>query len=311
MAIKENQSELDLITIGEAMALFSPIDSRNLSLGSICRVDCAGAEANVARILGLSGAKVSWISAVGTDLLGDIVLAAMTEDGVDVSMVKRDSQRPTGAIFKSQGVSERGVHYLRSGSAASAMDYSDFKLSQTSKSRYIHVTGITAALSKNCFELVESIIHEPRDGRRFSFDINFRKNLWQVDASKLLLNLAQNCDLVFVGLDEAAELWNVSTPNEIRNLLGNDVDLVVKNSEVDAQSFIGKEKFVAPTPKRSIVEPIGAGDAFAAGYLLGELLEFEPLDSLNLGHKIAGIVLNSPLDTPKASDLTGIPRLRG
>ena len=97
----------------------------------------------------------------------------------------------------------------------------------------------------------------------------------------------------------------------LRNLLGNDVDLVVKNSEVDAQSFIGKEKFVAPTPKRSIVEPIGAGDAFAAGYLLGELLEFEPLDSLNLGHKIAGIVLNSPLDTPKASDLTGIPRLRG
>lgn len=299
----------DLVAFGETMALFSPTESRMMEAGGLCRVDAAGAEANVARILALMGAHTAWVSAVGADLLGEIVCEAVRADGVDVSMVTRDAHRPTGAIFKSEGAGERGVQYLRTGSAASAMNTTYLTKQTTHGARYRHVSGVTAALSPSCLDLVDAILSGPRNGSRVSFDVNYRRLLWDHKPSEVLLELARKADLVFVGLDEAESLWGVSRPAELFDLFAQSVDVVVKNSDIDARVFVDGEEWVVPAPPRQVVEAVGAGDAFAAGYLLGEMLSLSPSERLALGHEVAGVVLGISLDTPSKEDLAHLPKV--
>jgi 2-dehydro-3-deoxygluconokinase len=301
--------QFDLVCIGEAMALFAPMESRTLEVGSLCRVDAAGAEANVARNLALLGGNVAWISAVGADLLGALVIDAVGGDGVDVSMVTRDSENPTGAIFKSQGAGERGVQYLRKGSAASYMGPSTIEQLARIDSKFFHITGVTAALSESCLDLVQRLVMLPVPRPRISFDVNYRTLLWEKDPSQILWDIASKADVVFVGLDEAQELWGISAPEEIRELVGNDSEIVVKNSGLDAHAFLGSEHWMLPAPKKTVVEAVGAGDAFAAGYILGDLLGLSALERLELGHEVAGVVLGIPLDTPSAEDLAHLPKV--
>lgn len=301
--------QFDLVCIGEAMALVAPTESRTLEPGSLCRIDAAGSEANVARNLALLGGNVAWISSLGNDLLGGVVLDAIQGDGVDVSMVSIDPGRPTGAIFKSQGAGERGVQYLRKGSAASFMGSSTLDLLAGIDSKFLHVSGVTAALSESCLALVRELVALPVPRPKISFDVNNRKLLWNEDPSEILLEIARQADLVFVGLDEAQDLWGTSSPEEVVALFGPGSEVVVKNSEIDAHVFLGSERWAAPALKRNIVEAVGAGDAFAAGYILGDLLNLSPVEKLELGHEMAGVVLGIPLDTPSAEDVKHLPKV--
>jgi len=295
-----------LVTVGETMVMITPANGESLATAEDLLLHIGGAESNVATHASALGISSAWVSAVGDDVLGRRVRHEVERRGVDVRWVTVDAQAPTGVYFKDPG---NGVLYYRSGSAASCMAASSIEHVPLERAEAVHISGITPALSASCAELIDSILDRvSASSAVLSFDVNHRAPLWKKDpAAPALLAIAQRADLVFVGLDEAESLWGCLTPADVRTLLPEPRRLVVKDGAVGATEFERRdaddhETFVPAIPTQ-VVEPVGAGDAFAAGYLTALLNGADSPARLLAGHERAHLVLLSPsdfvLETPR------------
>ncbi|MFF1402018.1 sugar kinase [Streptomyces sp. NPDC058294] len=297
---------VDVVTLGESMVTFLP--SRPGRLADVPSFDRAigGAESNVACALAAFGHTARWVGRVGADGFGDHLVERIAGYGVDVSAVRRDPGRPTGVYFRTAGDRGTGAHevaYYREGSAASAMSTGNVDLAAVRAGRVLHLSGITAALSGDCLALMRALT-APRAGRPLlSFDVNHRPGLPGTDPPALL-ELARRADLVFVGEDEAEQVWGVTGgPAAIRAALPEPAVLVVKQGAGGATAFDGEPLF-EPAPHTSVVAPTGAGDAFAAGFLSATLRGLPLRDRLRHGHLMAAATLTAPGDlaAPPARD---------
>ena len=285
----------DVLTLGETMALVTPEAAEPLETATAFRLEIGGAESNVASHLARAGVAAAWASAVGADVLGRRLLATLEKRGVDTSLVRIDPAAPTGVYFKDPGA---GVLYYRRGSAASRLGPGFAAGLPLSSVPLVHISGITAALSDSCRDLLDTVIEARRTaGRPISFDVNHRPALWAPGvAADTLLDLARRCDLVFVGRDEAEELWGTSTAAGVRGLLGPGPRLVVKDGAVGAHCFHPAGSDFAPALPVEVVEAVGAGDAFAAGFIAAELAGESPAVALERGHQVAAAVLATTAD---------------
>ena len=290
-----------VVCFGETMGMFTPTSSVPLNTAEAFTLGTGGAESNVAMHLAELGHQVAWASALGTDAIGSKIVDVLTAGGVDLRWVDRRSDLPTGLYLKEPDTgSGAHVFYYRQGSAASTLKIADAAGWPLAGARWIHTTGITPALSDTCSALVEHVLDNAAEwGASVSFDINFRPGIWSVqDAAPRLLALAEKATVVLVGLDEAATLWGCVTAADVRALLPRLPYLVVKDSSIDATEFAlaadGTDTVtVVPARKVDVVEPVGAGDAFAAGYL-SSLLTAEPsAERLERGHSRAAWALGS------------------
>jgi 2-dehydro-3-deoxygluconokinase len=288
----------DLLAVGESMAMVTPAVVESLSESSVLRLDVGGAESNVALHLARLGNSVAWASSVGDDPLGRRILATIAAGGVDTSLVTVDPTAPTGVYFKDPAPTGTRVYYYRAGSAASRLGPESLAGIPIASARMVHLSGITPALSDSCAALVDAIFDEARRlGIPVSFDINYRAGLWSVEAAgPVLRRLAERADLVFVGRDEAEVLWGTPAAADIRALLPSCERLIVKDGAVGATEFIGETETFVDAPVVEVVEPVGAGDAFAAGYLAAVLRGDTSRDALAHGHTLAGLALTSVID---------------
>ncbi|GAB3441436.1 sugar kinase [Streptomonospora sediminis] len=290
-----------VVCVGETMALLVPPDSRPLDAAPQLLVTAAGAESNVACTLAGLGHPAAWVSAVGADPFGRVVTRTVAEHGVDVSGVRTDPDRPTGLFAKDPAPAGSTVHYYRTGSAASALGPETADTPLVRAAALVHLSGITPALSPACDALAQRLLADRRTA--VSFDVNHRARLWQAGrAPARLLELARQADVVLVGRDEAEGLWGTATAPEVRALLPDVPFLVVKDAEHGATEFCSGRQVHVPSPRVAVVEPVGAGDAFAAGYLAGRLRGLDPVGRLRLGHLCAARVLRM------VGDLAAPPR---
>jgi 2-dehydro-3-deoxygluconokinase len=180
------------------------------------------------------------------------------------------------------------MRYYRSTSAATS--YRHVPAPALADVAHIHLTGITPALSDDCRQLVEELL--ALDDVKTSFDVNYRSALWgKGEAAGILRSLAERADIVFVGLDEAGDVWGCRTVDEVRRLLPQPFELIVKDGSREAVAFVGSRVVRVPAPVIDVVEPVGAGDAFAAAYLAARHYGHDPEDALHWGHTLAGAVL--------------------
>src|SRR5436190_21625049 len=177
------------------MALFVPAEPGPADEVVTWTRTVAGAESNVACHLARLGVRASWVSAVGADAFGRAVTSAVSSAGVDVSGVLVDPDRPTGLYIKESCATGTTVRYYRAGSAASAMTPELLSGLDLDGPRIIHVSGITAALSPGCRELMRALVTRPRTNL-LSFDLNWRAPLWTDSDPAILLELAQAADIV-------------------------------------------------------------------------------------------------------------------
>ncbi|GHD93618.1 sugar kinase [Streptomyces naganishii] len=293
---------VDVVALGESMVTFLPTRPGRLADVPSFERAIGGAESNVACVLAAAGHSARWVSRVGADGFGDHLVEAIGSYGVDVSHVRRDAARPTGVYFRTAGDRATDAHevaYYRAGSAASAMTADNLDLAAVRAGRVLHLSGITAALSAGCLELTRELT-APRPGRPLvSFDVNHRPGLWReaADAGRALLAPARRADLVLVGEDEAAEAWGVTGgPDAIRELLPQPTVLVVKQGGRGAVAFHPGGRTFVPALHVAVVSPIGAGDAFAAGFLSATLRGLPVRDRLRHGHLMAAAALTVPGD---------------
>ncbi len=296
---------VDVVALGESMVTFVPTGPGRLAdVGHFAR-GIGGAESNVVCALAAAGHTARWVSRVGADAFGDHLVTAVGAHGVDVASVRRDPARPTGVYFRTADDRSTAAHevaYYRAGSAASAMTVDSVDLTAARAGRILHLSGITAALSQGCADLLRELLRPGPDRPLISFDVNHRPGLWRDgDAGRVLLELARAADLVFVGEDEAAQAWGVrpGDPGAIRDLLPEPETLVVKDGGRGARVF-GPDRAAAvfaPALAVDVVSTTGAGDAFAAGFLSATLRGLGAHERLRHGHLTAAAALTTPGDT--------------
>jgi 2-dehydro-3-deoxygluconokinase len=262
----------DIVCLGESLATFRPARAgQSLAVAEDFVRGAGGAESNVACALARAGHSVRWVSRLGRDGFGDHLLAVIAATGVDVSAVRRDPDRPTGIYFRTDGDRGRDLEtaYYRAGSAASAMSPATVPARSWADARVLHLSGITAALSADCAALLRELTAPRPDRPMISFDVNHRAQLWSAEAAgPVLRELARSSDLVFVGEDEAETVWGIGGgPAAIRAALPEPAAVVVKCRDAAAVLLSGGKAVRVPAPRLEVVAPVGAGDAFAAGYL--------------------------------------------
>ncbi|MDQ0379469.1 sugar kinase [Amycolatopsis thermophila] len=284
---------MDVLTVGETMVMVTPEAGGRLGTDGRFLLRPGGAESNVAALLARLGHHAAWASALGTDPLGDLIVRDLERHGVDVSLVRRDERRPTAVYFKDPTPDGTRVYYYRAGSAASAITTTDVGEWTAHAPRLVHVSGITAALSAQAREAARALVRRPG---LVSFDVNHRAQLWSGDAPEVLLELAQDADIVFVGRDEAETLWGTATAEDVRGLIDRPQYLIVKDAAIEAVAFTPTGVHREPSTKVTVVDAVGAGDAFAAGWLSGFLDGRDEPARLRLGHYAAARVLESPSD---------------
>jgi 2-dehydro-3-deoxygluconokinase len=282
----------DVVCIGESMALFVPAESGPPDQVRTWVRTIGGAESNVACNLSSLGFSSSWVSAVGDDPFGRALVREIAAAGVDVSSVEVDPSRPTGLYIKESGAHGSPVRYYRKGSAAAGMGPELLSRLDLDGVRVIHLSGITPALSTSCLDLVRALMDRPRGETLVSFDVNFRPALWAGRDTSVLPELAARADIVLTGDDEAVRVWGTGDPERLRSVLPGPKTLVVKHGERGATLVEADAAPVfAPALRVDVVEPVGAGDAFAAGFLAATLRGDAPAIRLRRGHLQAAATL--------------------
>lgn len=297
-ALPPMANEVDVVTVGETMVLLVPTVAGSLAKGSALAMYVGGAESNVATYLAELGYRARWASRVGDDPFGLFILRKLASVGVDTQAVVRVPGGRTGMYVKDTFAGRTEVYYYRDGSAARDLSPAALHDALLGGARILHLTGITAALSDTARQLVcAGTLHRPRSARQVSFDVNYRPKLWPAaEAAPVLAEIANNSDLVFVGLDEAQCLWDCRKPADVRAVLPDPATVIVKDGAVGAYSLGAEGEIFVPSLRVKVVEPVGAGDAFAAGYLAASLREEEETARLRLGHLLAAAALRVPSD---------------
>ncbi|MFP7761374.1 PfkB family carbohydrate kinase [Marisediminicola sp. LYQ134] len=285
-----------LLAIGETMAVVTPAVDGGVRTAETFLVDAGGAESNVAAHVAAAGGEARWFSRLGDDALGARILDQLTRRGVDTRGVIIDREHPTGLYVKDPGAP---VRYYRAGSAASTLSAADARGLDFEGVAVMHISGITLALSASAAEFLDEVIVRARDAGVFvSVDVNHRPALWGArDAAGALEALARRADALLVGRDEAESLWGDSTASEIRARFAEVPQVIVKDAHVGASAHIGDDVFFVPSERVDVVDAVGAGDAFAGGYLAALLAGAPPSDRLRAGHARAATTLRTRGDS--------------
>ncbi|CAM5795935.1 sugar kinase [Brevibacillus borstelensis] len=298
---------MDVVTFGETMVLFTPESTGLMRYAHTYTRKFGGSETNFAIGLARLGHSVGWISRVGNDELGKAMLSFVRGEGVDTSCVRLDPDAPTGLYFKEiRNASDVNVYYYRKGSAASRMTAADLDEAYLAQARYLFVSGITPALSESCREMVfEAIRMAKASGLTVVFDPNLRKKLWtEEQARETLLAIAAQSDIILPGLSEGTFLFGETDPVKLGERflsLGAKI-VVLKLGEKGAHYFTPEENQHIPGfHVEQMVDPVGAGDGFAAGFISGLL------DGLSLSEAVKRANAVGAIVTMVNGDVEGLP----
>lgn len=303
-----------VVTFGETMLRLSPPGYQRVTQAERFEIAIAGTESNVAAALAQLGVEVIWVSRLPNNPLGHLVAQRLRALGVNVEYVTWDDNSRLGLYFVELGVTPRPtrVTYDRQGSAMSRWSAGEWNWDLLLQdAQLLHATGITPALSANCLEATrEALQVAHRKSVPVSFDLNYRSLLWSPEEARRALK----------PLLPLVEVFIVS-PADARTVLaieGEDTEMAVKIQQRyhvpvvvtplrDQQSAtLGRRYSIVATAEKvwrsegypfEVIDPIGSGDAYDAGFLYGYLkgdieLAMHCADALSaLKHTVPGDVL--------------------
>lgn len=281
------------VTVGETMVSLVPKEQGLLRYGPDFSMRIAGAESNTAIGISRLGHSASFITRTGADGFGEFLIRMVRAEGVDTSGVIVDENHRTGVMFKEMcpGL-ETAVHYYRDRSAASCLCTGDVDETAIQTADIVHLTGITPLLSKTCRQMVYDIMDMVDGGKTLiCFDPNIRKKLWKDEEFRpMMKDLISKSSCVMMGLEEGAFLYGIEDVKRLADLLfkgGKLRYLAVKNGAEGAWVCDDKQlSHISPFACRP-VDPVGAGDAFNAGFIAG-ILQREGLEQCGKMGAVAG-----------------------
>jgi 2-dehydro-3-deoxygluconokinase len=304
----------DVLTAGETMVLLDPVADGEIAHGLGFTLRLAGAESNFAIGLSRLGVEVTWASRLGGDPFGDVIESTLAAEGLDLRFVERDPTRPTGVFFKWRSGGRSRVLYYRRGSAASALGPEHVPDDALDGVRLVHLTGITTALSDTARALVLDLAARARArGVTVVFDPNWRPALWgsPEEAAAAQQDVIPNVDWYLCGSEEGRLLFGVEDVGELLAAIrasgsGNAVVRVGARGCVVEQA--GEAFEVPPDRVATVLDEVGAGDAFAAGFAYGLLQGWKAADCARTANVIAAAALTGTGDWETLPSLHEVER---
>ncbi|MBL4937149.1 sugar kinase [Clostridium sp. YIM B02515] len=300
---------MKFISVGEILVRFSPQNYEKIVQASAFNVNYGGAEVNVAVSLVNLGVDTSVFSVVPDNSLADAALKYLKSNGIDTRHIKRSGER-LGTYYLEEGVSIRPseVIYDRKHSSICEVDPDSIDYEQLLQGfDWLHISGITPALSENCRILTERILKSAKAlGITVSFDPNFRGKLWSFDTSRDVLSEYMQYVDILVGI-EPIHLKD-ENGKELKDGLSmnpdiNTMDTIFRklnekykfkaiartvrevhsstNNSLKAYLHIGDKTYESKKINFDIVDRVGGGDAFTAGLIYGLMKNFEPQKTID------------------------------
>jgi len=235
-------------------------------------VQFGGAEANVAATAARLGLRTAWISALPANAWGERARQELESHGVDCAQVRMRPDARLGVYFIEYGAPPRPIRVLydRRDSAFAGLTPEHVDWDPVRRAGLVHLTGITPALGAGPRALLERAL---REAQVVSFDVNYRARLWKPEeAREAIRGLLPRVRYLFAGLEEAHAIFELSGPPEelIAGLarLAPTATVVLMQGEAGSIAFDGTGLY-RPSRRHSVqvVDPIGAGDAYVAGFL--------------------------------------------
>ena len=306
---------VEVVTIGECLVALMA-DSVG-SLAEVARFErhVVGAEANMAVGLARLGHSVGYIGRVGSDGFGTAILRRLRGEGVNIDWLRTEAGATTGMLIRDrQPLGPSEVLYRRADSAGSHVTPEDVRTAADgglfAAARWLHITGITPALSSTAAAAVNAAVQVAREsGMTISLDINLRRKLWADEvAAPTLRRLAANVDVILGGDDEAAVVTGGRPGDAPADLavalleLGPQLAVI----KLGAQGALAIERGSSPVVRPAldvpnVVDPVGAGDAFCAGFIAARLEGMDVGAALRMGNACGAAAVSA------LGDLTGLP----
>ncbi len=257
----------DLLAFGEPLIEFNQRDPARPEF----QLGFGGDTSNCVIAAARLGARVGYVTQVGDDTFGASLLALWKREGVATDGVRTVAGAPTGLYFVSHGAQGHQFSYRRAGSAASLMSPADVPRALLASTRWLHVSGISLAISScACDAALEAIAVARSAGARISFDLNYRARLWPAArALALTRQVLQGCDLFLPSVDEIEQLTGIAQPASIVDWAhAQGARAVVL--KLGAQGCLVSQGVGATALPGTPVTPVdatGAGDCFAGACL--------------------------------------------
>jgi 2-dehydro-3-deoxygluconokinase len=300
-------TRFDVVSVGETMIRLAPPNFERLPQATSLDIQIGGAESNVSVNLARLGLRTSWLSRLPDHALGRRVTSQLNAYDVDTSGVVYVPGERVGTYFIELSVPPRPnrVIYDRANSAASRMTVADVNFDMIASARWLHTTGIMAAISSSCLEVTREVLQFARNrGVTTSFDVNYRALLWPPEqAGAALAGLLPWCDYALAAHRDAVTLFQadedpIAAARQLRQRFDNKVlILTIGESGAIAATADGA---VVESPQRfkvpQIVDRIGAGDAFDAGFIAGQVWGLSVQDAMDYGNAMSALKITMPGD---------------
>ena len=303
----------DVVTFGEAMVRLSPPDFRRLEQAHSLELFTGGAELNTAVGLARLGRTTAWVSRLTRNPLGRLIANHAREAGVATEHVLWTEEDRVGLYFLEFGAAPRAssVLYDRKGSAIAAVRPGMVPWAAVFEgAKWFHVTGITPALGTGAAEATREALQAARaGGRRTSIDLNYRAKLWsQAEAGRWMTEFMQYCDVLITTEEDIERVFQLQGkdyedvagqvarrfPLHALAITLRENPLVWKNSWTGIAYQQGK-LFRTRSYEVEIVDRLGAGDSFAAGFIHG-LLDNDVQKGLDYGVAASALKHSIPGD---------------
>jgi 2-dehydro-3-deoxygluconokinase len=268
---------LDIVALGEAMVEFNQTPHQPPDQAPLYLQGFGGDTSNAAIAGARAGARVAYLSRLGTDRWGDRLMDLWQRENVNTQSVLRDAQAPTGMYFVSHDAQGHHFSYARAGSAASRMQAQDLTQHWTeavASSHWLHLSGITLAISASACDTAFAAMQFARSaGTHVALDSNLRLSLWPLARAQACIRHAVSlCDLFLPSLEDMTALTGLT---QAQDIIGwshaqGAAQVVLKLGAEGALASDGKSLRQVPGHEVNAVDATGAGDCFA-GNLLARL----------------------------------------
>ena len=299
-----------LFTFGESMGVVAADGIGPLAHARTFSFGIGGAESNVAIGVARLGGEATWLGRVGPDSTGALIGRRLADAGVRALAIP--DTMFTGLMVRYHRSGEFVlVDYHRAGSAGSRLTPADVPAAELRAAGMVHVTGITPALSDSCraavFQAVETALAA---GVPVSLDVNYRSKLWsRLDAATVLRDLVSMVDIVFAGPEEASLFTDDDHPSGLAKL--GPTEVIIKDGGRGCVAQINGERYEVPALPVTVVDPVGAGDAFVAGYLADRLAGEAPEQCLTTAIAAGAFAVTVPGDCEGLPDRAELAALTG
>ncbi|MBS3919678.1 MAG: sugar kinase [Deltaproteobacteria bacterium] len=304
----------DVVTFGEAMVRLSPPNFQRLEQAHSFDVNPGGAELNVAVGVTRLGLKSAWVSKLPKNGLGYLIRNRAQQFGVDCSHIVWSDKGRAGIYFVEFGSSPRAssVLYDRANSAISMVQPGEIDWGKIfAGSKHFHMSGITPALSASSSEATaEALKAAQKAGLTVSYDLNYRKKLWMpADAKKIQEPLMENVDILITTEEDTNIVFGIkekdyeAVAEKLAHIFKFKVvaitlreDLSVWRNNWTAIAYQDGKIFRDRKYEVEIVDRVGAGDSFTAGFLYGWLMEKDVQKGVQYGNAFAALKHTVPGD---------------